>query len=145
MKRAAHRVRRESSERQALRGRVRQWQVWFNQGRWEKCFALVDPNLTGSAKVRLPEYAERLQAFQQAYGSIRPWHIRISLHLEATGPPRDRRPFAYVYVVWQDATHEFHMFRERWVKDGGRWFTRVVGLVPNRAETAQPRDGRGDE
>jgi len=28
---------------------------------------------------------------------------------------------------------EFHMFRERWVKDGNMWFTRVVGLVPAKA------------
>lgn len=40
------------------------------------------------------------------------------------------RPFAYVYVVWKDAAKEFHLFRDRWVKDGGQWFTRVVGLVP---------------
>jgi len=24
------------------------------------------------------------------------------------------------------------MFKERWVKDSGHWYTRVAGLVPNR-------------
>ena len=54
-----------------------------------------------------------------------------SLHGDARTVGSDRRPFAYVYVVWQDEAHGFHMFRERWVKDRGWWFTRVVGLVPN--------------
>ncbi|MFO0968477.1 MAG: hypothetical protein U0793_23215 [Gemmataceae bacterium] len=62
---------------------------------------------------------------------MRPWHIRLSPHLERSAHQRDKRPFAYVYIVWQDDNHAFHMFRERWVKEGGRWFTRVIGLVPN--------------
>jgi hypothetical protein len=132
------RVRHEASERQALRSRVKQWYAWFNRGLWEKCFSLIDPNLTEQSKVQLPAYAERLQTFKQVYGSINPWFVRISLHLEATAPQRDRRPFACVYVVWQDEAHRFHMLRERWVKDDGRWFTRVIGLVPNRGEAALP-------
>jgi hypothetical protein len=46
---------------------------------------------------------------------------------------RDARPFAFVYIVWQDSDNEFHMFRERLVQDAGRWYTRVVGLVGKRA------------
>jgi hypothetical protein len=33
-----------------------------------------------------------------------------------------------------DELYEFHMFRERWVLESGHWFTRVVGLVPNRKQ-----------
>jgi hypothetical protein len=109
---------------------------WFNRGAWEKCFSLLDPQLTGTSKVQLPVYSRSLQAFQQAYGKIHPWHIRISLHLAASANQRDARPFAYVYVVWQDEAHGFHMFRERWVREAGRWHTRVAGLVPNRQESA---------
>jgi hypothetical protein len=114
--------------------------AWFNRALWEKCFSLLDPKLVQQANVQLSSYADRMVAFQQAYGSIQPWHTRISLHLEASSTRRDPRPFAYVYVVWQDDRHEFHMFRERWVKDGGRWFTRVVGLVPDRQEAVQTQD-----
>jgi hypothetical protein len=34
-----------------------------------------------------------------------------------------------------------NMFRERWIQDNGQWFTRVVGLVPNRQETDSRRAG----
>jgi hypothetical protein len=81
-----------------------------------------------------------MQAFKNTYGSVNLWFTRLSLHLDASSNQRDKRPFAYVYLVWQDDAHGFHMFRERWIKDSGRWFTRVVGLVPNRQETATTRD-----
>jgi hypothetical protein len=109
---------------------------WFNQGLWEQCFSLIDPRLRDESKVQLRVYKEGLQAFEQVYGKVDPWYIRISLHLDASSNRHDNRPFAYVYVVWQDAERGFHMFRERWVKDSGRWFTRVVGLVPNRQDSA---------
>jgi hypothetical protein len=114
--------------------------AWFNQESWDKCFTLIDPKLTAQSKPPSADYSERLRAFKHCYGSIRPWYIRISLHLDASSNKRDSRPFAYVYVVWQDEAHGFHMFRERWVKDSGRWFTRVVGLVPNRHESAPAPD-----
>jgi hypothetical protein len=124
----------DASERQALRGRVKRLHEWLNRGDWEKCFSLVDPELRKGSRIELPAYTGSLRAFKEVYGAINPWYIRISLHLDASSSKRDPRPFAYVYVVWQDEAHGFHMFRERWVKQSGRWFTRVVGLVPNRQE-----------
>src|SRR5262245_56668461 len=115
---------RETSEREALRRRVKQMYDRMNRGLWDGCFALIDPRLTGQGKVQLPVYTERLRTFKQVYGSINPWHIRISLHLDASANKQDPRPFAYVFVVWQDEAHGFHMFRERWVKESNRWFTR---------------------
>lgn len=127
----------ESAERDALRRRVKIMTDAFNEGRFDKCFALIDPKLTEQAKVDPAIYSQRLAAFKQTYGQIRPWHIRLNLHLQPSEKTKDQRPFAYVYVVWQDNTHAFHMFRERWVKEAGRWHTRVVGLVPNRSEPEQ--------
>lgn len=89
------------------------------------------------SKVDSAAYSGSLRKFKEAYGSINPWYIRISLHLDATSSKRDQRAFAYVYIVWQDEAHGFHMFRERWVKHFGRWYTRVVGLVPIRKESIQ--------
>jgi hypothetical protein len=113
---------------------------WLNRSQWEKCFSLTDPQLRGQSKIVSRDYADGLQAFKDAYGSVNPWYVRISLHLDASANRHDKRPFAYVYVVWQDAEHSFHMFRERWVKDSDRWYTRVAGLVPNRREPAPGRD-----
>ena len=104
---------------------------WFNQGQWEKCFSLIDPKLIKHGKVKLLLYAERMQGFKQVYGAIHPWHVRISPHLDASANKHDKRPFAYVYVIWQDEVHGFHMFREMWVKESGRWFTHVLGLIPS--------------
>ena len=85
----------------------------FNEGTWENCFALIDPKLTDDQKVERSLHAKQLQAFKHIYGTIKPWHVRISLHLDASPQQQDKRPFAFVYVVWQDAVHGFHMFRDR--------------------------------
>jgi hypothetical protein len=112
----------------------------LNGGLWERCFALIDPKLREQGKVQLPAYSAALQEFKEVYGTIRPWHVQLSLHLDASSNKHDGRPFAYVYIVWQDEVHGFHMFRERWVKHEDHWFTRVVGLVPNRQESVRTQD-----
>jgi hypothetical protein len=104
----------------------------FNKEVWTKCFSLLDPRLRKQKGVEKEAYVESLRLFRKVYGDLQPWYIRISLHLDGSTNRKDPRPFAYVYVVWQDQRHEFHMFRERWVRDSGRWFSRVVGLVPNQ-------------
>jgi hypothetical protein len=71
---------------------------------------------------------------------VKQMYDRISLHLDASANKHDERPFAYVYVIWQDEAHGFHMFRERWVKHSDRWFTRVVGLVANRRASVHNED-----
>jgi hypothetical protein len=84
--------------------------------------------------VDLAAYSERMRVFKNVYGRVSLWFVRLSLHLAASPSQRDKRPFAYAYVIWQDEAHGFHMFRERWIKEGDRWYTRVVGLVPNKQE-----------
>jgi hypothetical protein len=130
--------RRIRTERAALDHRVRQVYRWLNRGQWEKCFSVLDPKL--QSKVDQSNYEQRLMAFKQTYGAIQPWHLRISLHLDGSANKRDLRPFAYVYLVWRDKVGAFHMFRERWVKDSNRWFTRVAGLVPNRQAPSSAQD-----
>jgi hypothetical protein len=121
------------AERAALRKRVRQMHAALNRGQWERCFALLDPKLRDAGRVESRMYVENLSEFKNAYGSIHPWYTRVSVHLDASKNQRDRRPFAYVYVIWQDASSAFHMFKERWVKDGGQWYSRVVGLITHSA------------
>lgn len=135
MKRVVRSAPRVDTEREALRRRVKQFYFRFNEENWENCHALIDPKLTQQGKVELALYIERMRAFKSVYGNVKPWCTRLSLHLDAASNQPGKRPFAYVYVIWQDDKHAFHMFRERWIKDHGRWFTRVVGLVPNGQET----------
>jgi hypothetical protein len=138
MKRTVRITPRETTARQALRRRVDQFYREFNSGNWEKCYSLIDPRLTERQRVKIDRYCELMQVFKAAYGSVNLEWKWLSLHLKGAPKQDDNRPFAYVYVIWQDKEHGFHMFRERWVQDRGQWFTRVVGLVPNR----QPTDSR---
>ncbi len=134
MKQALQRPEKNSTERASIRRRVRQMVDGFNHDQWEKCFALIDPRLRKKGAVHLATYSDTLTVFKRCYGRIDPWYVRISLHLDALSNKNDPRAFAYVYVVWQDERREFHIFKERWVKHEGQWFTRVLGLVANRAE-----------
>lgn len=104
----------------------------LNESRWDRCFAMIDPKLRAEGRVAPEAYAENLAHFMEAHGCIRIWHVKISLHLEGAKKQRDPRKFAYVYIIWQDSANAFHMFRDRWVEDDDRWYTRVVGLVPDR-------------
>jgi hypothetical protein len=140
MKRAVHSTKGAAAERKALWGRVKRFYVRFNKADWDGCYALIDPQLTQPGKVQRDTYSELMQAFKDVYGSVKLRWTRLSLHLDAARKQRDKRPFAYVYVIWQDDAHGFHLFRERWVKDHGQWFTRVAGLVPNRQEMDSRRD-----
>lgn len=140
MIRAKHSLRSETAERRALRRRVKQMYDRFNRGLWEKCFSLIDPRIREKSRVRFHLYTDGLQKFKKAYGTIRPWHVRIRLYLDWSSSKHDDGPFAYVYTVWQDDSRRFHMFRERWVRQGDHWFTQVVGLVVNRQELAGYQD-----
>ena len=121
-----------TSERTAIRRKVKQFYQAFNREQWFRCFAMIDPKLA-KERIGAATYAASLGEFKECYGEVRSWYMRTSLHMDIRNNKRDARPFAFVYIVWQDSRNEFHMFRERWVQDAGQWYTRVVGLVVNRA------------
>jgi hypothetical protein len=116
------------SDTAPLRQRIRRFYRHLNHGDWAECFAHLDPRLRHADKVHLQQYRQVLMEFQDHYGTIDIWYLRVSLHAANTART-DRRTFAYVYILWQDAHKGLHLFRERWVKDHGRWYSRVVGLV----------------
>ncbi len=118
-----------AAERIALRRRVKQMLRSLNAARWESCFALIDPKIREAGNLAFAPYRDRLREFKSAYGVIQPKKMWINLHLDTSRCKQDKRPFAYVYIVWTDDRHVLHIFQERWVKHEGRWFTRVVGLV----------------
>src|SRR5438094_401994 len=109
MKRSVQSPRNVDTEREALRRHVKQFYLRFNEESWEDCYSLIDPKLTEQGRVERTAYAERMRAFKNVYGSVKPWLTRLSLHLDASANQRDKRAFAYVYVIWQDNAHEFHM------------------------------------
>jgi hypothetical protein len=112
----------------ALRRRIRGFYARMNSQQWNRCFAHLDPRLRAAGKITSTHYMRSLAEFQQRYGLIDIWYLRASTHGGALAAS-DQRPFAYVYILWQDTHKQLHLFRERWVRDQGRWYTRVVGLV----------------
>jgi hypothetical protein len=133
MRKASNHANGHTSERTAIRRRVKQFYQALNQDQWTLCFAMIDPKLSAHGRITVTSYAASLGEFKECYGEVRIWYMRTSLHMDVRDNKRDARPFAFVYIVWQDSRDEFHMFRERWVQDAGHWYTRVVGLVVNRA------------
>ena len=116
-----------------LRRAIRGFYDCYRQEKWALCYNRIDPQLREAAKVDFDSYRESLQAFLREYGDVSNRMIEVS---EIHRSKHDPRPFAYASIVWRDRSHEFHVFRERWVFDGRRWYTRVVGLVTHQQSSA---------
>ena len=99
MKPSVHPAQRSNSGREALRKRVKQFYLRFNEEKWDECYSLIDHQLIFQKKVELASYSERMRAFKNVYRSAKPWFIRLSLHLDAAATQRDKHPFASVYVI----------------------------------------------
>ncbi|HYT92035.1 MAG TPA: hypothetical protein VEL76_25190 [Gemmataceae bacterium] len=119
----------QGAQKAALRERIKRFYKHFQRADWEQCYEYLDPQLRQGKKVLSAPYAQSLSEFAAVYGTIKIWHIDINLYLDTAKNKRDPRPFAYVYIFWQDQRHAFHVFRERWVREAGDWYTRVAGLV----------------
>lgn len=131
-------------DRKALRKRIREFYKLFNRGDWSGCLAFLDPRLIAEHRVSSEAYSLRLQEFKNCFGLITPRWIRIFPVPEGAPRQGDPRVFAYAVVVWQDAQHRYHVFQERWVKEDGEWFSRVVGLIPDAMEESRATTPKGD-
>jgi len=125
-----------SVERARLRKQILCMLDALNECQWTRCAALIDPKIHESRTFSESAYCLSLQRFMNQYGKIELWHVRLSLHLPPHSNTRDSRPFAYASIVWKDAKHRFHMFRERWIKENDRWYSRVVGLISHQDATS---------
>ena len=69
MKRSVRSIQREGSEREALRRRVKQFYLRFNEENWQDCYSLIDPRLTQQGKVELAAYSERMRTSRTCMGA----------------------------------------------------------------------------
>lgn len=122
-----------------LRQRIRTFYRHFNRANWRGCFKMIDPRLRNGARVDVDKYAAYLEHFKEFYGSVQIRYVEVKLVAKVNNP-KDNRPFAYVVIFWKDKHQSYHLFRERWIKDRERWFTRVVGLITHE-ENGKPNDG----
>ena len=119
--------------RVSLRRAIRGFYDNYRREKWTLCYDRIDRQLCEAAKVDFDDYRESLQTFLREYGDVSILVIEVS---EIHRSKHDPRPFAFASIVWRDRSHEFHVFRERWVYDGKRWYTRVVGLVTHQQPPA---------
>lgn len=112
-----------------LTNRIQKFYSAFNKEQWAECFHLVDPELREN-RVDFKVYADSLATFFERFGPIEIERIAdLKPHLREKSPLYRDRPFAFGMVVWRDRENGEHVFRERWVKARGTWYTRMVGLV----------------
>jgi hypothetical protein len=114
----------------SLAGRIVHFYRFFNRRDWGRCFDYIDPKLRDDGKVDPADYAETMDRFFAAHGPIRQIRIVNTTIYPGASSRSDGRDFAYMAVSWKDRANGLHHFRERWIKDQGRWYTRVLGLVP---------------
>jgi hypothetical protein len=119
----------ERNDRERLRHRVRRNITHINEQQFDECYNLLDPKLLSSQTAGSNDFLVSLKTFIEVYGRINVWHTKLYGTWDSRKMNGDKRPFAYAYVVWFDAQRRFHLFRQRWVRDGDLWYSRVIGLV----------------
>lgn len=125
----------DHDQKTKLRGRIRRFYRHFDEKDWEACYNLLDPKLR-SGKVNYTTYAKSLSEFFCHYGPIKIVAIpKLTVYADVRDNKHDDRDFAYGLVVWQDKSNQHHLLRERWVRSGENWFTRMAGLVTNERES----------
>lgn len=119
----------------SLAARVSYFYRFFNGQNWSRCYEYIDPRLRAGKRVGPEDYTRTMRSFFEAYGPIQEMKI-LKRTIYAGSPAQDDpRDFAYLVISWKDHQNQSHHFRERWIKDRGQWFTRVVGLVPGPPES----------
>ncbi len=113
-----------------LARRIRRFYVLLNEQRFAQCYRHIDPVVRAKAvSDTLQRYEEAAQEFVTHYGSIRVRAVEVQTHLDEPSVLYGGRDFAVGRTVWEDSTGSEHVFQERWVRDGQRWYTRSTGFV----------------
>jgi hypothetical protein len=123
----------------AVEKRIRRFYELLNKESFDQCFRHIDPLLRGeSFSVTEYQYENSLRQFVACYGYIRVIAIALELHLGESSVLYANRDFAVGQTTWADTFGEEHLFQERWVRNGRRWYTRSTGLV---TPTSSPPEG----
>jgi hypothetical protein len=129
------------SQTNALEKRIRQFYQLLNEENFGKCFRHVDPVVRGeSSSVTEYQYENSLRRFLAFCGYSRVVRVALQLHIGERNVLYANRDFAVGQTTWADEFGVEHVFQERWVRNGQRWYTRSTGLVTPAAHP--PRDGR---
>lgn len=118
------------ADQKELLDRIEGFYQSFNAQEWQSCFAFVDPRLKDESGISRDNYQSSLSSFFSEFGPIDDIHVAdMKLYSKVPGSLYGDREFAHGLVEWRDREQKRHEFQERWVKDQGCWYTRMVGLV----------------
>ncbi len=115
----------------AIQQRVREYYAHLNARRFERCYSFLDPRLLAKPNtVTRFQYEAALAEFLSAVAAVRVRAVTITgLHLNEPSKLYEGRDFALGKTDWEDAAGNSYQFAERWVCDGGEWYTRSTGLL----------------
>ena len=93
-----------------------------------------------SSSVTLFQYENALREFLDQFGVVKVVEINLELHLNETSKLYDGRDFAIGKTCWADEAGNHHVFSERWVFEGRKWYTRSTGFLIPDANKATSHD-----
>jgi hypothetical protein len=114
----------------ALKRRIRQFYKLLNQGEFERCHQMIDPQVRlRPNSVTLLQYENSVRDFLAEVGSVNIREIDLNLHLRERSALYGDRDFAVGKLAWEDKSGKRHVFLERWVLDNRAWYTRCTGFI----------------
>lgn len=124
----------QSSKESILKRRIREFYDLLNQGQFPGCFQMIDPRIRHNPNsVTLFQYENSLREFLNVIGLVLIDNTSIEIHTDEPSEIYAGRDFALGKTTWDDERGQKHVFSERWVLEGGAWYTRSTGfLVPSR-------------
>ena len=129
----------ESLRVSAIESRVRQFYQCLSEGRFRECYQMIDPAIREDPhSVTLYQYMKSREDFLGYHGKVEVLKVELRLHANETSARFQNRDFAIGKTTWKDRHGQEQVFLERWVKNGGDWYTVCTGFVtPDREKVAQ--------
>jgi hypothetical protein len=129
----------EAKGEKQIKQRIRRFYGLFNAAKWSSCYRMVDPALR--EKLDFTSYSKSLADFRRYYGAICIVKAaKLKVHTNVNGGGYGGRDFASGVLIWLDNSDQPHVFKERWIRDGDHWYTRMAGLVsPDLHDTEKKR------
>lgn len=134
---------KQNSKSSILKRRIREFYDLLNKRQFPGCFEMIDPRIRHNPNsVTLFQYENALREFIEVVGTVFIDNTSIEIHTDEPSEIYEGRDFALGKTTWDDERGQKHVFSERWVWEGGDWYTRSTGfLVPTREEVSASPEG----
>lgn len=131
---------KNASQQSSLRRRIRRFYELLSERQIERCHQMLDPRIREQpTSVTFLQYDNSARDFLAAVGAVEVREIELELHVNEANKLYENRDFAVGQTRWIDEHGTEHVFQERWVREGRRWYTRSTGFVLPRERAAPAR------